>query len=98
MTETDQQYGSLRITKSTVGEGVFYNLNYFTDGDKLEDLPNSEEEIYIVRNVNAIDYESEIRSLCRLASDVRMDKGTKISEDDLKESLDKLLIKQGVEA
>lgn len=95
MTKTDQQYGSVRIIKSFGDAGVFYDLKYFTDGEKLEDLSNSQEEIYIVRNVNAMDYESEIISLCRLASDGRMDKGVKISEDDLKESLDKLLVGHG---
>ena len=98
MTETDQQYGSLMITKSTIGKGVFYSLNYFTDGEELPDLSDNEEEVYIVRNVNAIEYEVKIVHLCKLASDGKMDDGAKISEDELKDSLGKLLIKQGVEA
>jgi len=65
----------------------------------LLDLPKSEEQVYLVKNVNAIEFDSKIRNFCRLASDGRT-KGeeVKLSEEDLKESLDELLIKQGVKA
>ena len=98
MTETYQIMGSLRITKSNVAKGIFYSSHYFTYGDELLSLPKSEQEVYLIKNVNALDHDSKIRNLCRLASDGKLDVGFKISEDDLKEILDKLLLKQGAEA